>query len=180
MIKKLLALLEENIDLKKWSVIGRENEREILTRFLVENKINTLLEIGTFKGVATAYISQFVNKIITIDIAEQPGKYKLWEELDIKNIEHYTVKTENEKAKIIKNLEFDFAFVDGMHRAPFPEKDFNYTAKCGRVLFHDYRPGEIMFAGVFDIVNKIIYTTKILPYGKCEIDLPFAYWNREN
>jgi hypothetical protein len=54
-----------------------------------------------------------------------------------KNIRFITINDNAEKARVIKKLEFDAAYVDGDH-ARDTETDFALVKRCGRVLFHEY------------------------------------------
>ncbi len=120
--------------------------------FFENIRINTAVEIGTYKGVSTAYIAKFANRVFTFDIADYPEKYKVWKDLGVENkIYFYVIKGKdanfqgkfkpNENRVDIKNIldtiEFDFAFIDGEHNYEAVKKDFEMVKKCGRVLLHD-------------------------------------------
>ena len=149
--------------------------------FLQGKQYNTILEIGTYKGVSAAIMSQFCKRVITIDLThgglEQHGildwdRNAFWKSLDIHNIELHTITNDREKANLIRNLEFDFAFVDGCHDERVKD-DFKAVRKCGRVLFHDAgpdRPGH-------DWVNKFVLSLK---GGRVEFFDIFAMWTRDD
>lgn len=160
--EKLLAKGEEFLT---HSVISKQNERDILKYYLNKIKPRVIVEIGTFRGATTAFLSRYAHKVYSFDIKDHLGRHCLWEEFKIKNIEFFKIDNEKEKKNIIDSLRFDFAFVDGMHRTPFPENDFCMVKHCKRVLFHDYRD-TWHYDGVKEIVNKL----------ECEIKEPFAYW----
>lgn len=120
--------------------------------FIANLKFNIAVEIGTYKGVSTAYIAQFANKVYTFDIRDYPEKYKVWEDLKVKDkICYYTIKGKNENflgefepernrlniKNILGNIKFDFAFIDGEHNYKAVKDDFEMVKKCGRVLLHD-------------------------------------------
>ncbi len=137
---------------------------EIITHFLKKKPIKTAVEIGTFNGVSTALLARFAEKVITIDIKDRPLKHKIWDYLKLKNIKSYIVKGNEEKKKILDNLEFDFAFIDGDHSNAQP--DLELCKKCKRILFHDYD-----HRSVYDTVNS-------LPKEELEVKDIFAYWEK--
>jgi len=99
-------------------------------------KINTAVEIGTFHGATAAYMAQFADKVITFDVRDL---YDLptWEALGLADkIEFHLVKDRDEIAKILKNIKFDFAFIDDDHSEKVRDS-FELVKKCKRVLFHD-------------------------------------------
>jgi predicted O-methyltransferase YrrM len=99
-------------------------------------KIRTAVEIGTFHGATAAYMAQFADRVHTFDIRDL---YDLptWEVLGLADkIEFHLVKDRNEIAEILKDIDFDFAFVDDDHSEKVRDS-FELVKKCGRVLFHD-------------------------------------------
>lgn len=105
----------------------------------------TAIEIGTYRGVGAAEMSQFCERVITFDLhhgrMEQLGetldRQEFWRSLGIENIELVLVDDDSEKAERIRRLDFDFAFIDGAHD-PSVANDFELVKRCGHVLFHDY------------------------------------------
>lgn len=112
--------------------------------FLSGKGVRTALEIGTYRGVGAAEISQYVDRVITVDLhhgrLEQLGekwdRQAFWRSLGIDNIDLHLVHNDAEKAALIEALEFDFAFVDGAHDERVRD-DFALVKRCGQVLFHD-------------------------------------------
>ncbi len=138
----------------------------------------TALEIGTYRGVSAAEISQFCDRVITIDLKhgkieradEQHDRRAFWASLGITNIELHLVADDREKAALIAGLEFDFAFVDGAHDETV-NNDFALVKRCGNVLFHDYEPDHKPGHGhVFKLVNG-------LPKDQVRTFDIFALWN---
>lgn len=130
-------------------------------------KINTALELGTFKGVSAAFLSYYANKVITIDNMVVYIRDVLWAQFGLeRKIIPYFVKDNDEKTKLISELDFDFAFIDDQHDYEGAQIGFEATKKCGRVLFHDYW---LRFPGVCEFINT-------LPKTELVIDEPFAYW----
>lgn len=130
----------------------------------------TMIEIGTCSGISTLYFAQWASQISTFDIQEVEIKHKLWEFFGIKNISAYVAKDSTEIATILKNLEFDFAFVDGAHDYQSVVQDIAMVKKCGRILFHDYYSLKIRRA-----IKKLIAKEG----GKLKIEtLNFAYWEK--
>ena len=132
-----------------------------------------VLEIGTYRGVASAYMAQFCERVTTIDLAfgkmEQDGqmhdRVRFWEAMGIDNIDLRLIDSDGEKPALIGAQEFDFAFVDGDHEGEAPRRDFELVKRCGAVLFHDYGADN----GVTALVNS-------LPRKQVEIIDIFAFW----
>ncbi len=160
------------------SAIGLREGDEILTYFITQKPVSVALEIGTYKGMSAALMAQHCNKLYTIDLkhgrlerhAEVFKRQELWDSLGLTNIELILVKDNVEKAGIIKELEFDFAFVDGAHDETVDD-DFDMVHKCGNVLFHDYSYREGKTNHVYDFVNT-------LPNYELEVQDIFAMWRR--
>lgn len=128
--------------------------------FFKHIKIHTAVEIGVYKGMSSAYIAQFAEKVHAFDIVDYPEKYKVWHDLGVSDkISFYLIKSRCEDGiarnfegvhkisgevrdikSIIDTLEFDWAFVDGEHNGYDFEEDWKLVKKCGRVLFHDVDP----------------------------------------
>jgi len=99
-------------------------------------KLGTVIEIGTFHGATAAYMAQFADKVHTFDVRDL---YDLptWQALELADkIEFHLVKDRDEIAKILKNIDFDFAFIDDDHSEKVRDS-FELVKRCGRVLFHD-------------------------------------------
>ena len=47
------------------------------------------------------------------------------------------IKDRFDTAKVLKEVDYDFAFIDARHEVEEVKKDFRLVMKCGRVLFHD-------------------------------------------
>jgi predicted O-methyltransferase YrrM len=100
-------------------------------------KLGVVVEIGTFCGATAAYMAQFADKVHTFDIRNLYDKHT-WEKLSLADkIEFHHVKNCEETAKILSDLDFDFAFIDDDHLDNTLRKNFDMVKKCGRVLFHD-------------------------------------------
>ena len=156
--------------------------------FFRQLNINIAVEIGTFWGVTAAYIAQFANKVHTFDIIDHPEKYKVWNDLKVKDkISFHLVKSrdmvgdtfkdfegihkltgkEVDIKTIIDIIEFDLAFVDGDHHYKNVKADFELVKKCGRVLFHDIIPE-------FQDINKFVKEI-----GIKQIFYNIGYWEVE-
>ena len=128
----------------KRSILSIREGAGVMEHFMAGRGIRTALEIGTYRGVGAAEMSQFADRVITIDLVhgrmEQLGekwdRQAFWRSLGIDNIELRLVRDDAEKAELIRSLEFDFAFVDGAHDQRVRD-DFELVKRCGRVLFHD-------------------------------------------
>lgn len=95
------------------------------------------LEIGTLKGLTAVVLSRYFERVVTIDIVDDPEKRAIAAMLGVTNIGFVSVRDNTEKAEVIKAVQFDAAFVDGDH-ARDTESDFALVRRCGRVLFHEH------------------------------------------
>jgi predicted O-methyltransferase YrrM len=99
-------------------------------------RLGTVVEIGTFHGATAAYMAQFASKVHTFDVRDLYDR-ETWEKLGLASkIEFHHVKDRDEIKEIIKNIKFDFAFIDDDHSEKVKES-FELVKRCGRVLFHD-------------------------------------------
>jgi predicted O-methyltransferase YrrM len=99
-------------------------------------RIGTVVEIGTFHGATAAYMAQFADKVHTFDVRDLYDR-ETWEGLGLaEKIEFHLVKDREEIKKILKNIKFDFAFIDDDHSEKVKDS-FELVKQCGRVLFHD-------------------------------------------
>ena len=151
-------------------LIGHSAIYDVVFRdFFKTINIKTVVEIGTYKGISAAWMAQFANKVITFDIKDYSEKYKLWEIFGLKNkIQFYKINNRIEIAKILKDIDFDFAFIDAAHNGSAVRRDFELVEKCGRVLFHDTHVKT--YADINRFVKKI---------GAKAIGSNFGYWTKE-
>ena len=142
---KIIALYGKGM--LKRSVISIRGGAGVLTELLCAGRYKTVLEIGTYRGVGAAEMSQYAEKVITIDLkhgklerqGEKHDRQEFWKSLGIDNIEFHAVKNDAEKADLVNSLEFDFALIDGAHDQTV-RNDFELVKRCGTVLFHDFDP----------------------------------------
>lgn len=122
------------------SMLGFDGEK-IFVDLLKKIKPKKAVEIGTFQGVSAVLLAKYSEEVFTFDIKEAPLKYKIWDYFGIRNkIKSFIVKDSEELYKKLKDLDFDLAFIDGCHDYNTVKADFENVKKCGRVIFHDYRP----------------------------------------
>lgn len=149
----------------------------VFERVLGSGAYPRVLEIGTYRGVGTAYIAQFCELVTTIDLnhgkreinGEDFDRHAFWEAMGVSNIALRLVADVQEKAEVIRSIEFDLAFIDaGKHDIA---EDFAFVRHCGAVLFHDYdyREGPGDLNSVYDFVNS-------LPKDQVEVMDIFALW----
>lgn len=155
------------------SILSIRDGAGVIDRVLGAGRYRRILEIGTYRGVSSAYMAQFCDSVVTIDLKhgkmEQDrqvfDRIRFWEALEIKNIDLRLVEDDADKAALINSLDFDFAFVDGDHEGAAPAKDFELVKKCGAVLFHDYDGSN----GVTGLIDS-------LPKEQIEVMDIFALW----
>lgn len=124
------------------------------------------VEIGTRKGLTAIVLSRYFDEVVTIDIKPDNARQAIADYAGIKNIRFVDVNDNAEKAKVIKGLKFDGAYVDGDH-ARDTETDFALVKRCGRVLFHEYWKTQ---EPVWNLVNRLNAQGKVVTEGK------FALW----
>lgn len=93
-------------------------------------------EIGTWNGITAAVLSRYFDRVETCDIVDNPIKYKVFDALGIKNVRCHRTGTNEEKARLARKLQFDFAYMDGDHHND-TEFDFDLVRRCQRVLFQE-------------------------------------------
>ncbi len=174
--ERIVALHGENV-LRK-SAMNIRGGAGVFERVLKGKGICTAVEIGTYRGVSSAEMAQYVERVITFDLKrgkleqadESWDRAAFWKSLGIENIDFYAVSDADETAALIDMIAFEFAFIDGAHDAKSVARDFSLVKRCGRVLFHDYdRRGVRGQDDVCDFVDS-------LPKDQVEkIDI-FALW----
>lgn len=111
----------------------------------------TCVEIGTLKGLTAIVLARYFERVISIDIVDDPLKWVFLEKLNINNVTYINVDSNAEKALIIANLDFDAAYVDGNHHVDTPS-DFECVKRCGRVMFHEFWKAQ---PAVLDLVHSL-------------------------
>lgn len=132
----------------------------------------TCLEIGTFNGISAVLLSQYFERVVCVSVDDSPKtllKNEIIEFLGIKNVRFFDVRTEDEKREIVRQFEFDFAYLDGNHQRD-TLTDFEMTRHCGRILFHEYWP---LQPSVWNLVNGLPPSEVRRAQFDC-----FAYWER--
>ena len=161
MLERILALHGKKV-LRK-SALNIRGGAGVFERVMRGRAIRTAVEIGTYRGVSAAEMSQFCERVVTIDLkrgklellGEKFDRRAFWNSLGVHNIELQLVSDNDEKRRLLNALDFDFAFIDGAHD-PSVADDFDMVKKCGRVLFHDYDSrGRPELDYVFDFVNTL-------------------------
>ncbi len=155
------------------SILSIRDGAGVIDQLLGGGQYKRVLEIGTYRGVSSAYMAQFCERVITVDLIngkmEQDhqlfDRVRFWEALEIANIDLRLVCCDLSKAAVIAAEQFDFAFVDGDHEGDAPRRDFELVKRCGTVLFHDY-----------DGDNGVMALIDSLPKEQIEIMDIFALW----
>ncbi len=157
----------------------REKFEEVMKDIIARKPIDRFLEIGTHEGLATTFLTQFCNRIDTIDIRDYIFKYKLWYQYKVKDMIYaHVCKTDQAKRDLVAKLKFDFAFVDGDHQEGVL-LDWELVKHCGRVLFHDYKVGDQYPEKYKELYKHIINLVDSLPKNEVTINPPFAYWEKK-
>ena len=183
MVKKIINKFGK--DILKRSALNLPNGAEDIKYFMKKKSICLALEIGTFRGITSAWMSQFCDQLITVDLlngqfedykskfewANTSSREEIWNYLGIKNITYRPLEDNQQKVVLSSVLDYDFAFIDGDHSYEGVKFDFDLVKKCGRVLFHDYDKAKGKDCPVRDFINSITY-------GNIETRTDFAYWTK--
>lgn len=180
MREKMIDLHDQHI--LRRSALSIRGGAGVIERVLSGKGYRTALEIGTYRGVSAAEMSQYVDKVVTIDLhhgrieqlGEQFDRKAFWRKLGINNVQLVLVANDAEKKVFVDAMQFDFAFIDGAHDATVAD-DFALVKRCGHVLFHDaddnrlraHKPGKTNF--VFEFLET-------LPQDQLEFHDIFALW----
>jgi len=124
-------------------------------------KFNHCVEIGTYKGVSAAVLSEYCKFVYTFDNKSHPIRDNVWNYLDIKNI-----------FSIVGTLyagDFDIAYIDGNHSYESVSADIKAVEHCGKIIFHDY-------AEYFPSVMRAVDELRKRRRGRFLVISPFAYW----
>jgi len=147
---------------------AHDNFKAVMQELNIQPKI--IVELGTFKGLATALLASISDKVYTFDIKKQAIAEPLWELLKVRDKIAYTIVNSTvdighylKKHKIYP----DFVFADGPHRHYSDVmKIFNMFKNLGakRILFDD---ANSQWPGTLQVAEEI--EAKIY-------DNRFAYW----
>ena len=162
------------------SVISSEEQENLFRYFVKKKEIKTVVETGTYNGTTTALLANYAERVVTIDKKNYVDKFPFWVEYGVYDkIQSYIVDEDADKVELLKELDFDFAFIDGDHSEKGVRTDFELVKKCGRVLFHDYYEigskcdsGSAKSQGICKVVGE-------LPKDEVIIARPFAYWEKK-
>lgn len=162
----------------KRSALSIRGGAHVFERTMSGKGFRTAVEIGTYRGVAAAEMAQYCERVVTIDLkhgklesmGERFDRKAFWESLGVSNVELVLVEDNAEKARFLRKLDFDFAFVDGAHDESVAN-DFEMVKKCGKVLFHDYDP-----RGRPDLDHVYNFVLHKLPREEVTVMDIFAFW----
>lgn len=133
----------------------------------------TCLEIGTYHGITAIILSQYFKNVICVSVDNDPAsllKHELVKFLGIKNIQFIDLDNNRQKSKAIRDVDFDFCYMDGDHTHD-THTDFKLVKHCGRVLFHEYWPIQVP---VWNLVNSLPQDE----ITRADFDC-FAYWEKK-
>lgn len=114
---------------------------------------HTVLEIGTLKGLTAIVLARYFERVVTIDVVDDPQKREIAAALGVKNIGFVNVKNNAEKAEVIAAVKFDAAYVDGDHHRD-TLSDFAAVERCGRVLMHEHWAPQPVVVGLFERLRE--------------------------
>ena len=159
------------------SVLTDDEQERLFRSFLYGKDIKCAIETGTYKGTTTALLARYADKVVTIDKFNYIDKYAFWLEYGVHDkIVSYVVEDDADKAVLLSNIDFDFAFLDGDHSVEGVKADFDMVKRCGRVLFHDYYEEGSKYDNGTAKRQGIVPLVDSLPQDEVKIGRPFAYW----
>lgn len=133
-----------------------------------------IIEIGTLMGLGTLLLASYCRTVSTFDILYR-NSHPLWKEFGMTNkINCYTgnqdfIDTVISYLRINKQLNFNFAFIDGEHTYNNVKHDFALVQFCKRVLFHDVNIPEVRKFVIDEIGGKVVNENTEEP-------AKFGYW----
>lgn len=158
----------DNRTMDKWEVIyKREQERGLNDKSAVNEqawidfirglKIHHAVEIGTYKGLSTAFLATVADHVWTFDIADHSKRQNwIWHKAGLLDRITFTQnRNANDVKRVLKDVDFDFAFIDGVTPAEELEKMFKIVKRCGRVLIHNAKPLP-KYAETTKFLNKVL------------------------
>lgn len=121
---------------------SKGKDEELFRSMLKGQHYKHIVEIGTCKGIGTALLVDYADKVTTFDIKCRPTCKPLWDFLGItKKIKHIVISDREELYKTVESLKFDLVFIDNGKQLKAIQTNFRISKKCGKVLFHDYSDG---------------------------------------
>jgi len=170
---KILEVIPTNLLTGTGSAINSYN---CLSNFMaqLDPSPKDIIEIGTFMGLGSALLASYGQTIFTFDIVYR-NSYHIWKELEVEDRINCFCGDQVFIDAIINDLRnnpkfnFNFAFIDGMHKVENVRHDFDLVKFCGRVLFHDCNIPEIQQFVIGELGGTII---------NLDTDEPakFGYW----
>lgn len=130
----------------------------------------TCLEVGTYNGMSAIVLAQYFDRVICVSVDDKPAellKHDIVKALGITNIRFFDCASNEEKAKLIRDLDFDFCYQDGDHLND-THTDFALVKRCRRVLLHEYWP---LQPAVWNLVNALPQNEVMRAQFDC-----LAYW----
>lgn len=103
---------------------------------LSEYKIESFIEVGTFKGWTSTLLAAYLKKLnpgckgITIDLVKHTEGYSIWEELSLRYVQN--------TSEVFREKIFDLCFIDGDHSNESVREDFNNLGEQAKIcIIHD-------------------------------------------
>lgn len=132
---------------------GENSMRKLLEKY---GPFAHAIEIGTYRGVSTAILSEYCEKIDCVDIVDQPERVEYWKFLEINNATYHLAKDDGDKKRIVSQLIedhcIDLVFVDGDHSYDSARADIDLCKGTPFILVHDYNKQH--FPGVVQAVGE--------------------------
>jgi len=138
---------------------------DVLQKIIISCKASNVVEIGTGFGTATIAIAgcRNVNSVMSFDIKASVWPKYLAEIFKLEDKIETVFTSSKAIHRIVKNLKFDFAYIDGSHIPPYVLQDFESVKHCGQVLFDDAYSKNVLAV--------------IKANGGITIGKRFGYWN---
>ena len=122
-------------------------DNDSLIKIIQENKItgSKCVEIGTYKGISAAILTNFFDEIYTFDVEEHKEKYEIWAKMQIwHKIRSFVLPGRSEIKKTIETLQAIYGkitvgFIDAVHNYNNVKADTEMLMSLGikKILYHD-------------------------------------------
>lgn len=127
---------DRRLEGKAWQV---KEEFVAFLSFILEQEINSVLEIGTFKGGSALGFLSLVCTVDSVDIIKQPEVRTL--EARYRKLFNFYLREDFLKVLETKDAEYDLLWIDGDHSYEGCMEDFTrfapYVKQGGYIAFHD-------------------------------------------
>lgn len=111
-------------------------------------------EVGTWNGLTSLYMASIFKTVTTIDIADMPIKYDVWEQGGcMDRIVFHKIEHEDDKYRFLHQA-YDFAYLDGDHTKPEMDFMLGKNAKHGFLVHEAWADQPANYQAIKDLRGK--------------------------